>query len=1339
MEVDTPPTDTPEDKADTSQESEKETPMEVPKDPNDEVRDEDGGIHVDGIYIPPPPLPSLTFDSTKPRLVITHIDNYNFKSYYGKQSLGPFHKSFTSIVGPNGSGKSNVIDSMLFVFGYKASKIRSKKVSVLIHNSDTHPDVTTCTVRVHFQEILDKEGEAFEVIPDTQFSVARTANKDNSSYYEVDGKRRVFKDVAKLLRHKGIDLDHNRFLILQGEVEMIAMMKPIGQNENDTGMLEFLEDIVGSSRFKEPIDILKARTSEMDELRGEKLNRVKLVEKEKDELEKPKNEAMEYLRSENDISHKKNFIYQHYIKTFDEKIEETKQKQAEFQEKCKETLEKLTKITEKKEKRENAMKELSQKFDGTSKELEKARESFKKHEMTDEKLREDMKSLNTKRKKTMKLSQIEKENYEKISKVPEVNKGKIEECQGLLEKHTEKEAEEQKRYDEALANLKTETAEYQEQKEQYETKLISLRKDENEKESQYNVAKSELDILLSTEQKEQCKLESLETKYQTSTSGLGGKKAKIDEHSKAIPDLQERIKGFENDIHKNSQIHDELSKTVRSARANFEETRVNQSQTKSRGKVLDSLMKQKKTGALSGIFGRLGDLGAIDKKYDVAISTAVGGGLDTVLVDTVDTAKKSIEYLKKSGAGRGNFLALDKTLRYEHNVTEPFRSPENAPRLIDLITVDDESFKTAFYQKMQDTLVAEDMQQAKRIAFGAKRFRVVTLGGDLIETSGAMSGGGREKLSGKMGTQIAEKSKKNEVNLEALEAKLQEEEFKLRELNTKRGEAEGAIVMAKRELLNREKDLKKLSMDVKAFDDEESKLQQQIKNQKKIVQDSKPDKARVKDMEKNCEGLQQIFTEASENGRDLKDKVKELTKKIKEITVTRVKAVQSKLEKVQGEVEKVKKEITRLEVECKTSERNLKKSKDKWEAYDSEVSEAETKLREMNKERESLENEGEKIVESVKNFEKEMDEVTTSLKEVKESLTKLEEYETQYKSERIEIDQANEKFAAALKENTKTIQHWRREIAKLRLEDIPGEDAEIFKQYTKEELEGSDVDQYKHELNLLEENLSAKRPDLKAIEEFKRKEAVYLERVAELDDITQIRDRARKRHDDLRKTRLNEFMEGFGIITGKLKEMYQMITLGGDAELELVDSLDPFTEGIVFSVRPPKKSWKNISNLSGGEKTLSSLALVFALHYYKPTPLYVMDEIDAALDFKNVSIVANYIKERTKNAQFIIISLRSNMFELADRLVGIYKTYNCTKTVTINPGKIASAASATASDNLHAAHAAAAGGTGNTQAAGTQEPTQKKRHLATSASASGAALQDQAAAKNAKVAATAAE
>jgi len=199
----------------------------------------------------------------------------------------------------------------------------------------------------------------------------------------------------------------------------------------------------------------------------------------------------------------------------------------------------------------------------------------------------------------------------------------------------------------------------------------------------------------------------------------------------------------------------------------------------------------------------------------------------------------------------------------------------------------------------------------------------------------------------------------------------------------------------------------------------------------------------------------------------------------------------------------------------------------------------------------------------------------------------------------------------------------------------------------------------------------AKKVNMGAMAEYRTKNREYLRRVADLDAITKARDAARATWEERRKARLDAFMAGFSVISLKLKEMYQMITLGGDAELELVDTCDPFAEGILFQVRPPKKSWKNICNLSGGEKTLSSLALVFALHHYKPTPLYVMDEIDAALDFKNVSIVANYIKERTKDAQFIIISLRNNMFELADRLVGIYKTHDVTKSVTINPKKIA--------------------------------------------------------------------
>lgn len=240
----------------------------------------------------------------------------------------------------------------------------------------------------------------------------------------------------------------------------------------------------------------------------------------------------------------------------------------------------------------------------------------------------------------------------------------------------------------------------------------------------------------------------------------------------------------------------------------------------------------------------------------------------------------------------------------------------------------------------------------------------------------------------------------------------------------------------------------------------------------------------------------------------------------------------------------------------------------------------------------------------------------------------------------------------------------------LSLTPIDGKEVGELTELTPEALTDIDKEGVQYEITVLEEKLAQMKPNMAAIAEYRKKEELYLQRVGELDKITDLRDQQRKYFEELRKQRLDEFMAGFSVITNKLKEMYQMITLGGDAELELVDSLDPFSEGIVFSVRPPKKSWKNISNLSGGEKTLSSLALVFALHHYKPTPLYVMDEIDAALDFKNVSIVANYIKERTRNAQFIIISLRNNMFELADRLVGIYKTDNCTKSVTVNPNNL---------------------------------------------------------------------
>ena len=162
----------------------------------------------------------------KQRTVITWLVLNNFKSYAGRQEVGPFHSSFSSVVGPNGSGKSNVIDSLLFVFGFRASKMRQGKISALIHNSAQHPNLDYCEVEVHFQEVMDTASGEAEVIPNSQLVISRRAFKNNSSKYYMNKKESTFTDVTKYLKGKGVDLDHKRFLILQGEVESIAGMKP---------------------------------------------------------------------------------------------------------------------------------------------------------------------------------------------------------------------------------------------------------------------------------------------------------------------------------------------------------------------------------------------------------------------------------------------------------------------------------------------------------------------------------------------------------------------------------------------------------------------------------------------------------------------------------------------------------------------------------------------------------------------------------------------------------------------------------------------------------------------------------------------------------------------------------------------------------------------------------------------------------------------------------------------------------------------------------------------------------------------------------------------------------
>uniref|UniRef100_A0A667XVU8 Structural maintenance of chromosomes protein n=1 Tax=Myripristis murdjan TaxID=586833 RepID=A0A667XVU8_9TELE len=1220
--------------------------------------------------IPPPPPPAMTNEPGAPRLMITHLVNRNFKSYAGEQILGPFHKRFSCIIGPNGSGKSNVIDSMLFVFGYRAQKIRSKKLSVLIHSSDKHKDVQSCTVEVHFQKIIDKEGDDYEVIPNSKFYVSRTANKDNSSAYHINGKKATFKDVGALLRSHGIDLDHNRFLILQGEVEQIAMMKPKGQTEHDEGMLEYLEDIIGSCRLKEPINTLARRVELLNEQRGEKLNRVKLVEKEKNALEGEKNNAVEFLTLENDIFKHKSQLCQYYVHDLQKRVVDKEEEKQRILEDTVELTEKNAKIAEEMEKMNQELKNVEKKQNKLTKYIEAQKEKFTQLDLQDVEVREKLKHCKSKTKKLQKQLEKDKEKLEEVRNVPASSEKAISEATARKEGLERQKVKEEEKLKEVMESLKEETSGLQQDKETKEKELMELSKAVNDTRSRMDLAQSELDIYLSRHNTALTQLNTAKQTLQTTSDTLQERRAAIKDLQVKIPQCEKELKKDEAELEQLMKVDTETREVVRDMRQKVEEAKSSLSSNHSRGKVLDALMQQKKSGKIPGILGRLGDLGAIDEKYDVAISSSCGA-LDNILVDTIDTAQKCVTFLKAQNIGVATFIGLDKMKVWEKNMA-PIPTPENSPRLFDMVRVKDESVRPAFYFALRDTLVAQDMEQATRLAFQKdKRWRVVTLQGQIIEMAGTMTGGGRI-MKGRMGSSIGTEVSQGE--LDRMESKLNEKVLKLQGCQERKLQLEENIQRLRPQLRDMKNTLEKYtnSMTVRLAE-QEAHLRPQIKGLEANVLAAAPDKAKQKQMEKSLEAFKKDYQAASNKAGKVEAEVTRLHNLIVDINSHKLKAQQDKLDKVNKELDDCSSAITKAQVAIKTAGRNLKKCEETVSRVQGELEENEKSMAELTEQLKKLEDEAGEIMKACQEAE-----VSAALPEVQEQyqgvvkeIKALQQQEHALQEESLSVRLRIEQIDTTISEHNSKIKHWQKEASKLSLHAIDNKPAEELPVLTPADLEEiTDPNVITKKISLLEARCAQMKPNLGAIAEYKKKEELYLQRVAQLDEITTERDNFKRGYEDLRKQRLNEFMTGFNMITNKLKENYQMLTLGGDAELELVDSLDPFSEGIMFSVRPPKKSWKKIFNLSGGEKTLSSLALVFALHHFKPTPLYFMDEIDAALDFKNVSIVACYIYEQTKNAQFIIISLRNNMFEIADRLIGIYKTHNTTKSVGINPKTI---------------------------------------------------------------------
>ncbi|CAG2120854.1 unnamed protein product, partial [Medioppia subpectinata] len=388
---------------------------------------------------------------------------------------------------------------MLFVFGYRAQKLRSKKLSVLIHSSDTHPDFTFCRVIVHFALINDKPGDDFEFVADSNFTVSRTANKDNSSHYSIDDRKVQFKEVSRLLSSHGIDLRYNRFLILQGEVEQIALMKPKADTEGESGMLEFLEDIIGTTRLKEPLNQLWDKVEEYNELRSEKMNRVKVVEKEMNALKEAKDEAIKFLEAENEITIEKSKLYQTYRSDANAEKETALKEYNRANDIFQTAMNEINELKQQRETSETEHKDMSQQFAVINKKSEDLNEKYKDCERRDVQLRDKLKNIKTKGKKMEKTIEDETKKLDELTEMPE-------KCEQEIQKLTlKKETAEndlkvaKERLAVVMGEIKGDTEPLLHRKDEIEKQLLSLQKGVNDMRSSMEIAKQELDIYLSEE------------------------------------------------------------------------------------------------------------------------------------------------------------------------------------------------------------------------------------------------------------------------------------------------------------------------------------------------------------------------------------------------------------------------------------------------------------------------------------------------------------------------------------------------------------------------------------------------------------------------------------------------------------------------------------------------------------------------------------------------------------------------------------------------------------------------------------------------------------------------
>ena len=1164
-------------------------------------------------------------------MYLKSIEVQGFKSFANK-IVFDFHNGITGIVGPNGSGKSNVADAVRWVLGeQRVKQLRGGNMQdVIFSGTEMRKPLSYATVSI----VMDNADHHLP-IDYNEVTITRKLYRSGESEYLINGSVCRLKDINEMLYDTGIGKE-GYSIIGQGQIDKILSGKPEERRE-------LFDEAAGIVKFK------RRKNMSVKKLEEERQNLVRVtdilseLEKQIGPLQKQSETAKEYLK-------KKESLKRYDINMF---LLETSRLKAEIDsldEKIKLTQDELDAATAQYENTKVEYEAIEVQTDEIDASLETAKRQLNETTLLKQQLEGQIEVLkeqiNTARMNDEHLAQrsvaIVAELEEREKQLESLSNEKSELEAQIAEKNAE-----QMKVQEELLRTQTRIAELAGAVEDGKNNLIELLNNRSLTKAniqkfdtmleQIQVRKAELNQRLIAAESEAVEQDEFIKKYED----------ELKEISATIIGYVDENKKYEAEI---ERLQAEISKKTEEYRASEvsyhrEESRLESLKNLTErydgyGNSIRKVMERREQE--KGILGVVADIIKVDKAYEIAIETALGGSIQNIVTDSEDTAKRMIQYLKQNKFGRATFLPLT-SINGSNSLKQNDALKEKGVVGVASSLVHVE----AKYEKLAENLLGRTIV-VKHIDDGialAKKYkqslRIVTVEGELINPGGAMTGG----------------AFKNSSNLLSRRREIEEIEKKVALLKKEMQEMERALEACKEERTAYYAKIEELKAELqKAY-----VVQNTAKMNMDQVSAKKADaKALVNQIQREGEDLDLQVAEIKDNHESIlveleySEKFEQELNTSSEVNQKELEAARELESKQLQEVEAAHLSYASYEQKLAFMVENEDRIKDEVEKYKEELSGLDASKGDASEE--------------IRNKEEQITEIRQTIENSKELFAEIEVEIQKFVSKKEELNKMHKEFLAKREDLSKHMAELDKELFRLNSRREGYEEASekqinyMWEEYeltysSAMELRDEDLTDLafmKKEIQRLKNEIKALGSvNVNAIEDYKNVSERYEFMKTQHDDLIEAEATLIQIIEELDAAMRKQFKESFEEINKEFDKVFKQLFGGGTGTLELIEDEDILEAGIRIIAQPPGKKLQNMMQLSGGEKALTAISLLFAIQNLKPSPFCLLDEIEAALDDSNVDRFAKYLHKLTKHTQFIVITHRKGTMTAADRLYGI--------------------------------------------------------------------------------------